>query len=74
MNPPAEVQTMDFSPHPLPSLQLIVKWSLVLIFVLVRTLKTNPTKTVCEPVWIFKREITSVFYICCEEVFNHGTI
>lgn len=56
MRPPADVQTMDISPHPLPSLQMIVEWSLVLIFVLVRTLNTNPTKTVCEPAWIFIKE------------------
>ncbi len=60
MKPPAEVQTMDVSPHPLPSLQMIVEWSLVLIFVLVRTLNTNPTKTVREAVWIFLKESTSV--------------
>ncbi|KAJ8258202.1 hypothetical protein GJAV_G00194310 [Gymnothorax javanicus] len=34
MKPPADVQTMDVSPHPLPSLQMIVEWRLVLIFVL----------------------------------------
>ena len=60
MKPPADVQTMDVTPHPLPSLQMIVEWSLVLIFVLVRTLNTNPTKTVCEPVWIFIKDSTSV--------------
>lgn len=58
MRQTADIQTMEISQCLLPPLQIMVEWSLVVIFVLVKILNTNNSINLimCKPVWIFYKE------------------